>query len=226
MRKVFILQTEDYQHSTAKEWAEQLSKSFNFEIDFFNFSKNISAENLSKTLEEKDAALLLIELTNKKNIQQYLNLCRNLRIPYLFLQPNTKYNLSKISLPVTFLVEDKEKAPFASALGRFCNSQIIIYKPKDYGSKAQETINQCKTLFDSFSLNYIEKQGKKGSFGVEKEAVLNAKTDGCSLVIISASREYGLDDIIFGSKEKKILQLAKVPVLLINPRADLYVLCD
>ena len=111
--------------------------------------------------------------------------------------------------------------PFASAFGRFCNSNITIYKPKDYGDKAQETINQAQTLFDLFSLQYTIHQANKGSYDVESEAAIAAVGDNVDMVIISASREYGLDDIIFGSKEKKILKTAQVPILLINPRADL-----
>jgi len=105
-------------------------------------------------------------------------------------------------------------------------SKILIYAPKDYGSKARQNINQMKTLFNSFSLDYEEKQGKKDSFGIEREAAQNAENDNCGMVIISASREYGIDDVIFGSKEKRILQKTQIPILLINPRADLYVLCD
>ena len=129
-------------------------------------------------------------------------------------------------MPITFLVEDKEKIPFASAFGRFCHSEIIVYKPKDYGDGAQETINQAQTLFDSFGLHYTVHQAKKGSYDVEREAVRNAVADGVSFVIVSASRQYGLDDIIFGPKERKILKTTEVPIMLINPRADLYTLCD
>ena len=77
---------------------------------------------------DEDASLLIIELNDKKHIQQYLNLCRELRIPYLFIRPQQAFRIDKISLPITFLVEDKEKIPFASAFGRFCNSNIMIYK--------------------------------------------------------------------------------------------------
>jgi hypothetical protein len=185
-----------------------------------------TAEKLAQTVEQKNVAMLVLELTQNADTQRYLNFCRNLRVPYLFLRPNIEFGVEKISLPVSFLVEDKEKAPFASAFGRFCKSKILIYAPKDYGSKARKTINQMKTLFNSFFINYEEKQGKKGSFGIEREAVRNAKNDNCRMAIISASREYGLDDIIFGSKEKKIINSTKIPLLVINPRADLYVLCD
>ena len=227
MRKILIYKNlENYDYQTAENWAKNLAEVFSYQKEEFIFDKNDNIRNLAEYTEEQDVALLVLELPQNADIQQYLNLCRDLRVPYLFLRPNMEFDVKKISLPVSFLVEDKEKAPFASAFGRFFKSKILIYAPKDYGSKAQQNINQIKTLFNSFSLDYEEKQGKKDSFGIEREAAQNAENDGCGMVIISASREYGLDDIIFGSKEKKILRKTKIPTLLINPRADLYVLCD
>jgi len=230
MRKILIykdLETHNYQ--TAELWADNLAAAFSYQKEYCCCglgSPPVEGSGEVQSLEEQDPALLIFELTKNADIQRYLNICRDLRVPYLFLRPNAKFDLKQISLPVSFLIEDKEKAPFASAFGRFLKSKILIYVPKDYGSKARQNINQMKTLFNSFSLDYEEKQGKKDSFGIEREAAQNAESDNCGMVIISASREYGLDDIIFGSKEKRILQKTQIPVLLINPRADLYVLCD
>ena len=228
MRKIFVFKDlQNYDYQTADVWAENLATVFSYHKEELIFSKKTdNTEKLSEFIEEQDAALLIFELTGNADIQKYLNICRDLRVPYLFLRPNAKFDLKQISLPVSFLVEDKEKAPFASAFGRFLKSKILIYAPKDYGSKAKQNINQMKTLFNSFALDYAEKQGKKDSFSIEREAAQNAEHDNCGMVIISASREYGLDDIIFGSKEKRILQKTQIPILLINPRADLYVLCD
>ena len=66
----------------------------------------------------------------------------------------------------------------------------------------------------------------KDSSGVEREAANWAAGGEAGLVLVSASREYGLDDLLFGSKERKILTRINVPILLINPRGDLYTLCD
>lgn len=223
MRKIFILKTSDFSENI-RRWATELAERFGHEVDFV--AESFTQEELAEKLAAEDCSMLLIELSERKNVQKYLNLCRELRMPYLFIPKESKFDLRKISLPITFLVEDKEKIPFASAMGRFVGSEITIYQPKDYGDKAKETIVQAQTLFNSFSLNYTIKQGKKDSFGVEREATQNATDEGVGMVIISASREYGLDDIIFGSKEKKILKFANVPIMLINPRGDLYALCD
>lgn len=226
MRKVYILKQNEQPSATLMQWAKRLSEAFQHEIEVIPYNPTLSYEQFAIRTEEADTSLVLIELTYRKKIQPLLNLCSGLRIPYIFVLPDTPFNVAKITMPITFLVEDKEKVPFVSVFGRFFGSEIIIYKPKDYGDNAQTTINQAKTLFDSLSLKYTVRQAKKGSFDVEREAASNATSDGSSLVVISASREYGLDDIIFGPKERKILKNTSVPIMLINPRADLYALCN
>ena len=152
-----------------------------------------------------------------------LKISRELRIPYIFVKENfAEIKFDKVVVPVTFLVEDREKGRFASGLGRFMQSEILLLTANDYGSKAQSNTNAIKTLLDKFSLKYDVSKTKSDSYKAEKEALQY----GADLVIVTASREYGLDDIIFGAKELHIIKKAEIPVMLLNPRGDLYVLCD
>ena len=185
-------------------------------------------DNINTLIENKDAALLIIGLNSDKEIQNYLNKCRELRIPYIFVKneiPNN-FNIENILLPITNLEEEREKGPFSSSFARHFNCPITIYQPKDYGSKAATNIEAIKVLFDSFSLKYIIKKGDKDSNDIELEAGLLNKNNQNTILMISASRDYGLDDIIFGPKERKILIETSNPTMLINPRGDLYALCD
>lgn len=173
--------------------------------------------------------LLLIQLKSNENrqLKRYLKDCRELRIPYLFYKPTFPIlNLSKIIVPVGYLAEEYEKGFFASAFGRFCKSEITILQANDYGSKAATTVNKMSTLFDKFSLSYTIQKAKSDSYKIDKDAVRIAETNSFDLVLISASREYGLDDVIFGAKEYHLVKKTNIPILLINPRGDLYTLCD
>lgn len=185
-------------------------------------------DNINSLIENKDAALLIIGLNSNKEIQSYLNKCRELRIPYIFVKneiPNN-FNIENIILPITNLEEEREKGPFSSSFARHFNCPITIYQPKDYGSKAATNIEAMKVLFDSLSLKYIVKKGEKDSNGIELEAgLLNNNTQN-NILIVSASRDYGLDDIVLGPKERKIIKNTNIPTMLINPRGDLYALCD
>ena len=72
----------------------------------------------------------------------------------------------------------------------------------------------------------MQEKASTDSFSVEKEAVARAQREGYGVVIISASRDYGLDDLLLGPKELHLVRKSTVPLLLVNPRGDLYTLCD
>lgn len=184
--------------------------------------------NIDTLVEEKDAALMIIGLNSDKEIQNYLDKCRELRIPYIFVKNDIpdNFDINNIILPITNLEEEREKGPFASSFARHFNCPITIYQPNDYGSKAATNIEAMKVLFNSFNLTYTTLKGKKNSSGIEFEAGLLNRENANNILIISASRDYGLDDIIFGPKERKIIKNTNIPTMLINPRGDLYALCD
>jgi nucleotide-binding universal stress UspA family protein len=135
-------------------------------------------------------------------------------------------DVKKVVLPIGFLEEELEKAQFAAAFGRFCDSEIKMLLANDYGSKAATNAEKMKDLFDKFDFKYSLDKAKKDSFKVEAESIQVAENEQAGIIIVSASRDYGLDDILFGPKEYHVVKKSPVPVLLINPRGDLYALCD
>ncbi len=184
---------------------------------------------LSEVCEELEASFLLVQQPDDRprTLQRTLTACRGLRIPYLIcgtgfapLRPN------KVMVPVTFLEEEYEKAQFASAFGRFYGSQVLLLQANDYGSKAGRTVEKISALLDKFQVSYRVERARGDSYKVEREAVRRAADEGYGLVLLSASRDYGLDDLLFGPKERHLLRHSSVPILLINPRGDLYALCD
>ena len=229
-RPVVVLQY-DLTEQTSLAFGEQLAAGFNYDLHSLTIGDKtedniVRLGDVADVVEQLDASLLVVELTNKLSVQTYLDAFRALRIPYLFVRAGQKPNFEKVALPISFLIEDKEKGPFAAAFGRFFKSQLIIFQPKDYGTKALQNIDAIKTLLDSFQLNYEVRKASKDSNGVEREAANWAASGEAGLVLVSASREYGLDDLLFGSKERKMITRTNVPIMLINPRGDLYTLCD
>jgi len=191
--------------------------------------RNIKLNTITSVCEELEAAFLFIQLPgeNTKSIRSLLNDCRELRIPYLFYKDSfPALNLTKVILPIGFLEEELEKAQFAAAFGRFCGSKVKMLLANDYGSKAATNAEKMKLLFDKFDFTYTLEKASKDSFKVEAESIQVAEKENAGIIIISASRDYGLDDILFGPKEYHVVKKSPIPVLLVNPRGDLYALCD
>jgi nucleotide-binding universal stress UspA family protein len=191
--------------------------------------REANSVTLSAICEEFEVSFLFIQLLDgqTKSIRSMLSNCRELRIPYLFYKDSFKsLDLSKVILPIGFLEEELEKAQFAAAFGRFCQSEIRMLLANDYGSKAVANAHKMKDLFDKFDFRYTLEKAQKDSFKVETESVQVAENEHAGMVVVSASRDYGLDDILFGPKEYHLIKKSAIPVLLVNPRGDLYALCD
>jgi len=191
--------------------------------------RNAKTDILPAVCEELEASFLFIQVPDAetKSIRGLLNACRDLRIPYLFHKDSfPALDLNKVILPIGFLEEELEKAQFAAAFGRFCQAEIRMLLANDYGSKAAANADRMKQLFDKFDFRYTLDKATKDSFKVDAESIQVAGKEQAGMIIVSASRDYGLDDILFGPKEYHIVKKSSVPVLLVNPRGDLYALCD
>lgn len=191
--------------------------------------ENAAVKDISEIAEIKEVSFLFLQLTEKSSgeIRHFLSACRNLRIPYILYKDEFEIlQMTGVLIPVNYLEEEVEKAQFGAAFGRYCDSSVRLLVARDYGTKAEKNAEKIVEIFSKFNFKFNLEKGKSDSFKIDKEAVMTAKETNSGLIIISASREYGLDDILFGPKELHLIKKSDCPILLINPRADLYALCD
>lgn len=176
----------------------------------------------------------LIECRNvSREIQKHLNDCREERRPYIFITNTMTINpLRRILVPVSMLEEEVYKAEICTYLARKTGAHIILLRAHDYGSHAQQNTNRIVTHIQSVAertgenISYEVVEAKKDSFSLVREASERQRDFQHDLLVLTASRDYGLDDILFGPPERHAIRRALVPVMLINPREDLFSLCD
>ncbi len=187
----------------------------------------------------------LIECANDKRIiQKHLNECRDERRPYVFVTPTmTVKTLRRLLVPVSMLEEETYKAEICTYIARKTGAHIILLQANDYGSHARQNVNRIVTHIKAINerltshsdsdptshseaITYEVCIARKDSFGLVREASERQRDFCHDLLILTASRDYGLDDILFGPPERKAIQRALVPVMLVNPREDLFSLCD
>ena len=174
----------------------------------------------------------------RRGVQQVLDACREERRPYLITTPLTS-NLSPLTsilVPITMLEEEVYKAEICTYLARKTGAHLILLRANDYGSKAikntQRIITHIQTIAERTgeTITYEERVAKGDSFHIHKELPALSSTlfgeDKGGLLLLTASREYGLDDWLFGPPEQYVIRHSQVPVMLVNPRADLFSLCD
>ncbi len=156
----------------------------------------------------------------------------DINLDSLFLSPE-----SNILVPVTMLEEEVYKAEICTYLARKTGAHLILLRANDYGSKAKQNTQRIITHIQTIAertgdnITYEERVAKGDSFHIHKElhtytSLPFRKGTGVGLIILTASREYGLDDWLFGPPEQYVIRHSPVPVMLVNPRADLFSLCD
>lgn len=177
----------------------------------------------------------LIHCTNSRcDVQQNLNDCREERRPYVFVTDTMRKIevLHRILVPVSMLEEEVYKAEICTYLARKTGATIVLLRANDYGSRAQQNLQRIVTHINSVRertstpITYEEHTALKDSFSLMTEAAERQRDFGHQLLILTASREYGLDDILFGPAERRAILRSQVPVMLLNPRDDLFSLCD
>ena len=173
----------------------------------------------------------------RRDVQRVLDACREERRPYVITTPLTSSlsPLTSILVPVTMLEEEVYKAEICIYLARKTGAHLILLRANDYGSKARRNMQRIITHIQTIAertgetITYEERVATGDSFHIHKElhTILPLKgEDGGGLILLTASREYGIDDWLFGPPELYVIRHSQVPVMLVNPRADLFSLCD
>lgn len=134
-----------------------------------------------------------------------------------------------ILLPIDIERQAKEKALWAGYFSRFYQATIHILHAdyKDSGLKQQvgDNIAFVEKLFHNLDINYekdlIEPQQNLDLYSIDYAK----KVDG-SLTVITMTKYFTVADLLTGAREKRIIGNPQdFPVLCINQRDDLYVLC-
>ena len=220
-------------------WESNMSEEFKAELEkekqelgdipFICESVDGGFEDIVSLTERTETPIIFVEISKKRGFYRPMNFFKgfsDLRIPFVMLKDTmSEPDFSKILVPVAFLPEEKEKGSYSSNMGRFLGSEITILQAKDYGTRSQKNVDAITKVYDGFELKYSIEKGTKDSFKIEKQAVEIASESDFGMVLVTTSRDYGLDDIIFGPKEKHLFNSTTTPLMCINPRGDLYVLC-
>ena len=193
-------------------------------------------ETLFKYAEEHNTAMLVIGIdkTAKEglfSVKKALKFIRQSRFPVMTVtetvEDTTRYKHILLTLDIER--QNKEKALWAGYFSRFYQSTIHILSPKYKDSGLQKQVHDniafveklYKNLEIQYALHEVEPSRDIDLFSVEFAPELNA-----TLTVIMMTKYLTLATLFTGKREKKIIgNPQQFPVLCINQRDDLYVLC-
>lgn len=169
---------------------------------------------------------------NYLNEMNFLFRARKLRLPYMVLPQVTKadWKPEHIYIPVGYDRTDKETAIWASYFARFNKSYLTILYANEKETWAVNNVRLnvlfIKKMFDELGLPYSIQTSLCNSQHLHNDAIKQANAKGKAIVLISTTKNYSIEHYFTGPVElKTIKNRENIPVLCINPRKDLYVLC-
>ena len=199
------------------------------EISWLLLQKSLQ-DNIQKLVDEYEAVLLVL---HQKDIHWAIKAFRLSSIAFLFVNGEIPRFLSykNVLVPIDFRKASKETSLWASYFGRFNKSQVqLIYAhetERDQADKLLRNLNFFKKFLSSMNVRHHEVAGKTSSWGICNEAIASADNLNGDVLIFSGSSAISLIDLLIGLPEKKIIKKAGyLPILMINPRKDICVLCD
>ncbi|MCR4660246.1 MAG: hypothetical protein K5650_08130 [Bacteroidales bacterium] len=136
----------------------------------------------------------------------------------------------RVALSVDYRRESKEKMLWASYMARFMGSTVEVchrdYRDEGLRQKWHNNMLFIKKLFSQLGLKFEQRIVTGRSTRVDID-VLTQLTPNLLISRTTDIRERDIVDIFAGTQEQHLLlHPSRTPLLFLNPRDDLYVLCD
>ena len=139
----------------------------------------------------------------------------------------------KTALTVDFHRESKEKLIWASYLARFLGAELTIatlqYRDEGLRRLLNNNLQFTEKVFTPLGINYkvIKISGSRKNHTNPDLQLLDEMEPDLLVALTTDPRATDPLDWLFGTPDRKILSHhTHTPLLLLNPRDDLYVLCD
>lgn len=196
----------------------------------------IFPETLFKYAEDHNTAMFVIGVAHFMedraecffSVKKALKFIRQSRFPVMtvtaYLENVTDYK--NILLTLDIERQNKEKALWAGYFSRFYGSVIHIlypeYKDEGLAKLVRDNVDFVEKLYENLEISYDKHPVSSQSY-LDAYALTDTHESGA--LVIMMTRYYTLADVLTGPRERKIIGKTGLPVLCINQRDDLYVLC-
>lgn len=179
-----------------------------------------------------DRKASLMKPTNPRRVILDFGQCRT---AYLTVQNESAApsGLHDVALRIDYNRESKEKLIWSSYFARFNGSRLHViheeYKDSGLRTKFENNMLFLDKFFAGLGVGYETETINTASNFPDNNAIKQASQKGYDLMVCITTdiRELDLIDLLVGAQETRTIKnRQRLPVLFINPRDDIYVLCD
>lgn len=187
--------------------------------------------------EAENAIIMVLPASQTKGETLYthktaLKLIQKSRIPCVVtgLMPPAADAYKNVVLPLDSLRQSKEKSLWAGYFSRFYQAtvHVLIASNKDVymRNKTLQNLKFTQKIYANLEIQYKIHEVGELKQDIDEYALTYAPEVNGSLVLVMTTRFFTPVDLIFGPPELKVIaNPQQLPVMCINQRDDLYVLC-
>ena len=223
---VHDLKDEKTASSKLTEISEGLKSKYN--IDSRTIVRPGSVSSAIKVVAETIDAYVVVMFVHKPEGKERIWGSRSIRamagsrIPIFAVQaPPRRIALRRVVFPIDFRKENKEKLVWISFLSKFYTSKIYLVKPKANDYKIRNNVDFAKRFLEGKNIDY-EIVSTNAKYNIIQDTLDFANEIRAELIIIMLSKNITNVKLMFGIREQKfIINEYKIPIMVLNPRADL-----
>ncbi len=170
--------------------------------------------------------------TSKKSILKNFAGCKT---AFLVAQEplHDSSRMKNVAMSIDFKKESKDKIIWSSYFPRFGGStmHVLYYDYRDafLRNKWYATMQQLHKLYSDLNIQHLLSPhiiSSKSTF-TDVNALNFAAHEGYGMLIAVTTKEKdGLEFFVGVQEQRTIINKQRIPILFLNPREDLYVLCD
>lgn len=206
-------------------------------IEVFLLSESFNQQNIYSYADENNTIMFVIGVQKKGseclfNLRKARRFIKPSRLPVMTVGKKLPADniYQNVILPLDIDRQQKEKSLWAGYFSRFYHAKIHVlyskYKDQFLKQKVKDNVDFTKKLYANLEIDYELHQMDKTIDDIDRFSIDFAPTIKASLTVIMMTNYYSIIDYIFGPRENAtIANEAELPVLCINERDDLYVLC-
>lgn len=221
------------EHFDYQSWINQNFPQINTQIK----EEYFSLKSLHRWADESNSIMYVIGVaTHEKNTffnrRKALKFIKTSRLPVMTVgkecPPDAQWK--EVFLSIDIHRQEKEKALWAGYFYRFGKSNLHIihtsYRDEFLQQKTEDNLKFIDKLYQNLEIISNKKVIDNQIDNIDLHILQNASQYQPSVLVIMMTKYYSLIDLLLGAKERRLIGNDEgIPVLCINEREDLYVLC-
>jgi nucleotide-binding universal stress UspA family protein len=187
--------------------------------------------NFARILADEMEAIVLV--AGASRFKELAKPLRKSPIPFLFINEKETFDsvFRKVIIPVDMRQQNKDSLLWSVFFGRNNQSEIIAIGANDSNKDGRKAVaahlHSLKKLLTKTDVPHKIYRGERGSLSIQREVLETAGQLHADLLILLGSSFVTWLDLLIGLPEEKIIKSAgNLPVLVVNPRREAYLVCD